>query len=86
MHHDKCRPPESVCSKTAPTPLWSHREFPQAGVSGAAELHQVKIPARKNSQIVADAAEHARKRKSPALPGFFDEYLFQSVYFASFAI
>jgi hypothetical protein len=28
----------------------------------------------------------AKKRKNPALPGFFDEYVFRSAYFASLAI
>jgi hypothetical protein len=55
-------------------------------VSGAAKLHQVKIPARKNSQAAARGASQVRKRKKPGTAGLFDEYLFQSAHFASLAI
>jgi hypothetical protein len=55
-------------------------------VSGAAELHQVKMPARKNSQAAPRGASQVQKRKKPGMAGLFDEYLSQSVHFASLAI
>jgi hypothetical protein len=47
-----------------------------------------KIAASKNTdmQEARMSPPGDRKRKSPALPGFFDEYLFRSVHFASLAI
>jgi hypothetical protein len=37
-------------------------------------------------QLCSNGTIEDRKKKSPAEPGFFDEYLFQSVHFASLAI
>jgi hypothetical protein len=53
-------------------------------VSGEAKLHQ--NTGAKNCLISLSMEQYAYKRKSPALPGFFDEYLFRSVHFASLAI
>jgi hypothetical protein len=47
-------------------------------------LHTVEHR-KKLFQIDAGLAT-STKRKSPALPGFLDEYLFRSVHFASLAI
>jgi hypothetical protein len=47
-------------------------------------LHTVETR-KKLFQIDAGFAT-STKRKSPAPPGFFDEYLFRSVHFASLAI
>jgi len=57
-----------------------------AGVSGAAELHQIKIRRERIVSRGQPPSNTRLKRKSPARPGFFDEYLFQSVHFASLAI
>jgi hypothetical protein len=79
-------PVESACSKNYACAIVVARKFPRGGVSGAAELHQVKIPARKNSQAAIRSASQVQKRKKPGSAGLFDEYLFQSVHFASLAI
>jgi hypothetical protein len=51
-------------------------------VSGAAELHQVKKPC----ETIVSVEQNAQKKKKPGSAGLFDEYLFQSVHFASLAI
>jgi hypothetical protein len=55
-------------------------------VSGAADLSQVKIPERGNFASLNWRLRMTTKKKSPGLPGFFDELLFCSVHFASLAI
>jgi hypothetical protein len=37
-------------------------------------------------RMAQPALQYGEKRKNPALPGFFDEYVFRSAYFASLAI
>jgi hypothetical protein len=62
------------------------RRFRACRVSGATKLQQVKIRTCEKLACFKAAGRGDRKRKSPALPGFFDEYLFRSVHFASLAI
>jgi hypothetical protein len=50
------------------------------------ESQTVRMLARKNFARCDPRRNASAKRKSPALPGFFDEYLFRSVHFASLAI
>jgi hypothetical protein len=55
-------------------------------VSGAAKLHQVKVPSAQEFESRRPRSIASAKRKKPGIAGLFDEYLFQSVHFASFAI
>jgi hypothetical protein len=55
-------------------------------VSGAAELHQVKKPCETIVPTWLAVGQNAQKKKKPGGAGLFDEYLFQSVHFASLAI
>jgi hypothetical protein len=69
-----------------PAPISScHPGFVKSAVLRTAELRQVKIRARELRTPPPAEQGDFTKRKSPAEPGF-DEYLFRSVHFGSFAI
>jgi hypothetical protein len=63
----------------------ARRGFHKPGLLHTAELPTVKILTRKNFAL-RSTEQRVREKKKPGTAGLFDEYLFQSVHFASLAI